>query len=276
MSASMDSEQRKIHIRNTFDTVCAGYDSPALRFFNNAAALLPGKFNLRGNETLLDVASGTGTPALALAPHVPRGGVTAVDFSTGMLSRGRAKARQRNINNIQFLAMDMTAMAVPDQWFDGANCSFGVFFTEDMVATVKHIASKIKPGGKLVTCHFHEGSMSPLNDLFLERVQAYGVTVPPISWKRVCTEQANRDLYTAAGLTQVTTQRHDVGYRFNDATQWWDCVWWAGYRGLIAGLDAVTLERFKAEHLAEVATTADADGIPMNVQVVITVGTVPG
>jgi len=271
----IDSETRKTMIRNTFDTVCEGYDSPALRFFHNAAAHLPEMFSLSGDESILDVATGTGTPALALAPRVPRGRITAVDFSAGMLSQGRDKAGKLGIGNIEFLDMDMTDLRVPDGSFDAANCSFGVFFTEDMVATVRHIVSKLKAGATMVTCHFREGSMVPLNQLFLDRVQAYGVDVPPIGWRRVGSEQANRELFAAAGLDQVRVEHRSVGYFLDHPERWWDVVWWAGYRGLLDNFDSATLQRFKTEHLAEVTATAEAEGIPMPVDVMYTVGVKP-
>lgn len=64
----MDEQQRKQLIQNTFNTVASGYDNAAMRFFQKAAQCLPGIFNFRGNEQVLDVATGTGRAALAMTP----------------------------------------------------------------------------------------------------------------------------------------------------------------------------------------------------------------
>lgn len=268
----MDQNELKAKVRQTFDTVCEGYDCPSLRFFNKAAAHLPQVFGFRGNEQLLDVAAGTGIPAMVCAAELPQGSVTAVDFSSGMLAQAETKASAAGLSNIHFQQMDMTAMALPEGSFDAANCSFGIFFVEDMVGTLRHIASKVKAGGPIVTTHFIEGSFEPLSELFREQVERYGIEPPPLGWMRLATEEQNRELYRDAGLGDIETFRFDVGYRFDHAEEWWDVIWNAGYRGLISGLDKETLARFKMEHLERIAVLDEGNGIPFHIEVVITRG----
>ena len=268
----MDQNELKAKVRHTFDTVCEGYDCPSLRFFNRAAAHLPQVFGFRGNEQLLDVAAGTGIPALVCAAELPRGAVTAVDFSSGMLAQAEAKARAAGVNNIRFQQMDMTAMSLPEESFDAANCSFGIFFVEDMVGTLRHIASKVKAGGPVVTTHFIEGSFEPLSALFRQRVERYGIEPPPLGWMRLGSEAQNQSLFEAAGLLQISHQRYDIGYQFQRTEEWWEVIWNAGYRSLIAGLDAETLARFKAEHLAEISALDSGEGIPFHIEVIISRG----
>jgi len=168
--------------------------------------------------------------------------------------------------------MDRTAMPLPEGSFDAANCSFGIFFIEDMVGTLRHIASKVKVGGPIVTTHFIEGSFEPLSELFSEQVKRYGIVTPPLGWMRLATEEQNRELYWDAGLHDIETFRFDVGYRFDHAEEWWDVIWNAGYRGLISGLDKETLARFKMEHLERIAELDEGNGIPFHIEVVITRG----
>ncbi len=268
----MEQDELKAKIRQTFDTVCEGYDCRSLRFFNRAAAHLPEVFAFNGDEQLLDVAAGTGIPALVCAAELPQGSVTAVDFSSGMLAQAEAKAAAAGVGNIAFRQMDMTAMPLPEGSFDAANCSFGIFFVEEMVGTLRHIASRVKPGGAVVTTHFIEGSFEPLSELFREQVVRYGIEPPPLGWMRLGSEELNRRLYEEAGLKNIETFRFDVGYRFDRAEQWWEVIWNAGYRSLISGLDEETLARFKAEHLEQVARLDEGDGIPFHIEVVITRG----
>jgi ubiquinone/menaquinone biosynthesis C-methylase UbiE len=268
----VNEQERKQLIKATFDTVAARYDCDALRFFRHAAALLPQTFGFEGGESVLDVAAGTGIPALAMAPHLPRGVITAVDFSEGMLEQAAATCHANGLSNILFQQMDMTAMTFPDFTFDAANCSFGVFFVEDMAGTLRHIAAKVKPGGKVVTTHFRAGSFGALAELFLNRVDAYGLPAPPPGWLRVATEEQNIELFEAAGLAQPQVASHDVGYLLDDAEQWWEVVWNAGFRSLIASLDEERLALFRQEHLAEVSELMTADGLPLEIGVLITRG----
>jgi ubiquinone/menaquinone biosynthesis C-methylase UbiE len=268
----MDELERRQHIKKTFDTVSGGYDCSALRFFNRAAEHLPRVFDFKGNESVLDVAAGTGTPALAMAPHLVNGAITAIDMSSGMLGRAEDKVREAGVGNISFQQMDMTALDFPDDCFDAANCSFGLFFVDDMVGSASHIASKLKSGGALVSTHFMQGAFSPLSDTFLASVEAYGLEVPVPGWLRVASEAQNIELYQSAGLVNIETESHNIGYYLEDADQWWDVIWNAGYRGLIAGLEPERLEQFKAEHLAEIESLKTDKGIWLDISVIYTKG----
>jgi ubiquinone/menaquinone biosynthesis C-methylase UbiE len=88
----MNDQQRNAILKETFTTVSAGYDGHVLRFFPASAKHLAAIIFLRGGEQVLDVATGMGNAALALASCLPRGCVTAVDFSPGILEQARTKA----------------------------------------------------------------------------------------------------------------------------------------------------------------------------------------
>lgn len=62
----MNGINRKALIRDTFDAVSSGYDNTALRFFSESAEHLASCLCLRGDEAVLDVATGTGNAAIAL------------------------------------------------------------------------------------------------------------------------------------------------------------------------------------------------------------------
>jgi ubiquinone/menaquinone biosynthesis C-methylase UbiE len=270
----MTDAQRKQNIQKTFNTVAEGYGGAPQRFFTLAAAQLPEIFALRGDEHVLDVACGTGIAACALAPHLPRGQVTGLDFSSGMLTQALKNAQTLGHENIDFVEMDMQAITLPARRYDAANCSFGLFFVSDMLEQLKHIASKVKPGGTVVCNAFFDSAFSPNVDLFLERIKSYGIEPPEFSWKRVGSEDKFAALYRAAGLRDVKTVRADVGYTLTDAEGWWDVVWFAGFRGLVNQLAAEHLEQFKRAHLAEIQALDVGDGIPMNVQIVYAKGVV--
>jgi ubiquinone/menaquinone biosynthesis C-methylase UbiE len=271
----MDEQTRKQQIQNTFNTACEGYDRDPLRFFRLAAEGLPEMHRLRGDEHVLDVAAGTGTPAMAIAPHLPRGRLTGVDFSEGMLAQARAKTAEQNHTHVDFQLMDMTAMSLPEDYFDAANCSFGIFFVEDMDGLTRHIAGKLKPGGHLVTCHFLEGSFAPLADLFIQRMNSYGVEMPPPGWMRLGNEALNRALLEAAGLENIETMEREISYHYDSPEQWWELVWYAGFRGFLMQLNEEQLAEFKRDHLAEISAQATAEGIPLQMRIIYTRGHKP-
>ena len=270
----MDDRQRKAQLKKTFDTVAEGYGSAGMEFFHNAAAHLPRIFKLAGHEHLLDVAAGTGIAVTAIAPHLPRGKVTGIDLSEGMLAQARARAQSLALDNIELHPMDMQDIGFDNARFDAANCSFGLFFLPDMQSLLRHIASKVKTGGQVVACSFYQGSFEPNIDLFLERIQGYGVAPPEFTWKSINTEEKFHALFNSAGLSDVQIHRHDIGYPLMDAEAWWRVIWYAGFRGLAAQLSETQLVQFKQEHLAEIAALKTERGIPLNISALFASGRV--
>ena len=67
----------------------------------------------------------------------------------------------------------------------------------------------------------------------------------------------------------------NVGYYLDNAEAWWDVVWNAGFRRLISQLPHQDQDRFRREHLEEVAALATRDGIWLDVGILISVGTKP-
>ncbi len=271
----MNEHERKKMIKETFNTVAAGYDNHALRYFSESAKILAACLNLKGDEHVLDVATGTGEVALAVCREVPRGRVTGVDFSEGMLTQARTKAEAGNVGNVHFTEGDMQVLEFPGDHFDAAVCGFGIFFVENMEQQIKHISDKVMPGGKIAICGFYEGAFLPLVELFFERIQQYGIERPPLSWKRIGTVEKITSLYQSAGLQEICVDRRNIGYYLKNAGEWWDVLWFAGFRGLINLLSPADLERFKKEHLMEVQALASGEGIWLDVDVLYAVGERP-
>jgi ubiquinone/menaquinone biosynthesis C-methylase UbiE len=269
----MDQQRQKALLKETFDTVAAGYDGSALRFFPASAARMAELLELRGDERVLDVACGTGNASLALARSVPRGHVTAVDFSPGMLRRARDKAGALNIGNVEFLERDMQDLGFPHGSFDAAASAFGIFFVEDMAAQLAHIAATVKPGGTVIISNFQEGYFHPLKELLVGRLAGYGVPPPQQTWKRIASEAGCRKLFAEAGLTGIRVSAENLGYFLESAEQWWEVVWNAGFRRLLSRIAPQDQSRFKREHLEEVAAAMTPKGLWLDVGVLFTSGT---
>lgn len=276
MRACTPEERAAAAVRETFDTVAQGYDHDSLRFFRESARLMAAYFDPRESIRILDVATGTGNAALALAGQLPLAQVTGVDFSPGMLSQARAKASAARLDNVEFLEMEMQSLSFADNHFDAAVCAFGLFFVEEMDRQLRHIAAKVRPGGRVLISSFYEGSFSPCVDLFLDRIEQYGIERPPLRWKQIATEEGCLSLFRDAGLTEIRADRKDLGYFLESADNWWDVVWNGGFRGLVEQLSPGDLQRFRCEHLTEIEKLLTRDGIWLNLGVLHVVGTRTG
>lgn len=269
----MTSQDVKELFRNTFNTVADGYDNSALRFFPESAARLPGFLCLEGNEHVLDVATGTGAAAMALAAALPDGWVTGIDFSAKMLEQAERKISTRGFKNVDLREMDMQSLAFPDHHFDAATCCFALFFVDDLQEQLCHITSKVKENGKVLVTSFSINSFSPVVDVFFSSLTRYGIEPPTMTWKRVATPQQCTTLFEGAGLKNILVEEIDANYSLKTPEEWWQIVWNGGFRGLVEKLGKEDLMRFRKEHLDEVGALSDAGEIRMELGIIYTVGT---
>lgn len=269
-----DESQRREAIKQVFNSVAAAYGLGACRFFHGCGQALAQLLALSGDETVLDVASGTGATALPLAERLPRGKVTAVDFSSNMLEQARVAARTQGLNNLDFVQCDMTDLPFEPSQFDHATCSFGLFFVDDMSGALKRIARAVKPGGRVVVSGFCGDSFQPMAKRCLDRLRTYGVEVPEKpGWSRMAEPEQLKQIFDEAGLVDMNIERRSFGY-FIDLDGWWDVIWNAGFRGMVEQLGE-NMEQFKRSHLDELKPLQGAEGLWLEVDVNFTSGVVP-
>lgn len=95
---------------------------------------------------VLDLASGTGEPAITLASHVgPAGHVKALDLSADLLAIAAERARQRGLTNVTIQQADAQHLPFPDNQFDLATCRFGVMFFPDAESALRDLYRVLRP-----------------------------------------------------------------------------------------------------------------------------------
>ncbi len=98
---------------------------------------------------VLDLASGTGEPAISLASRVgEHGHVTATDLSAGLLEIATHRAQVRGLKNFAAHVADAHGLPFPDDSFDLATSRFGVMFFQDPVAALQELRRVLRPGAR--------------------------------------------------------------------------------------------------------------------------------
>jgi ubiquinone/menaquinone biosynthesis C-methylase UbiE len=98
---------------------------------------------------VLDLASGTGEPAISLAGRVGQeGSVVAVDQSSELLEVAAERARQRKLANLVTRQADAHKLPFPEHSFDLATCRFGVMFFADALGALTELRRVLKPGAR--------------------------------------------------------------------------------------------------------------------------------
>ncbi len=103
-------------VRDSFSRVAANYTRTT---FHAGSARLQEVLDLvrpRPGDVALDVATGTGNTAFALAPHVHR--VVGLDLTRAMLDEARRIAAERGIDNVGWVIGDAAHLPFQDDTFD--------------------------------------------------------------------------------------------------------------------------------------------------------------
>ncbi len=98
---------------------------------------------------VLDVASGTGEPAISIAMLLNgTGRVVATDISPEPLQVGIQRARERGLENSEFMPADVHRLPFVDGEFDRITCRLGVMFFADLGRALAEMHRVLKPGGR--------------------------------------------------------------------------------------------------------------------------------
>lgn len=98
---------------------------------------------------VIDLASGTGEPAISLASRVgEHGHVTALDLSPELLAIAEKRARERGLNNFTVRQVDAHSLPFPDDHFDLATSRFGVMFFRDAERALRELYRVLRPGAR--------------------------------------------------------------------------------------------------------------------------------
>ena len=102
---------------------------------------------VRAGQNVVDLASGTGEPALTMAGRVgARGIVFATDLVPEMLGSARRRAVEAKVANLRYVVSDLHDLAYRDAAFDALTCRFGFMFPDDSRAAASEARRVLKPG----------------------------------------------------------------------------------------------------------------------------------
>ena len=173
-------QTKKEEVREMFDNIAPKYD-----LLNHTLSMsidrvwrrrVVGEVRRAKPGRILDVATGTGDLAIAMARRIRDVQVLGVDLSEQMLAVARRKIEARGLDGRIVLDRgDAERLAVADASVDVATVAFGVRNFGDLGAGLRELARTIKPWGKVVILEFSR----PRNRVFRALYEFYSYKILP-------------------------------------------------------------------------------------------------
>jgi len=154
-----------------YDENIMGVSAPVTQMLLELVQIGPGK-------RVLDIACGTGEPALPAAKMVgPAGFVLATDMAPEMLEVAREKARTQGVSNVEFRLVDGEEIEVEPSSFDAVTCRWGMMFMPEPLRFLHQAYGALKPDGRIAVSVWGPPERNPFITLPMITVRKH-VEVP--------------------------------------------------------------------------------------------------
>lgn len=181
-SAFETPQAKRQYVRTLFATIADRYDliTALLSYGQDSRwkAKLVSIADVRAGERALDLASGTGDIAFAVAA---RGAKTVgLDITHRMLQLAQAKvgpAPARSLGGGGFITGDMTSLPFRSSSFDLVTTGYGLRNVPDLTAAIDEIARVLRPGGRLLSLDFNRPENPLVRVVYLAYLTIVGATL---------------------------------------------------------------------------------------------------
>ena len=131
-------------------------------------------------DTVLDIATGLGEPALTMAALVgSEGEVFGIDPAPEMVDAARRATDHLGFRNAQFEVASADRLPFPDDTFDAVVSRFGVMFFSSPIDGVREMLRVLKPGRKLALAVWHFAENNPFHYALARVIERFVDSPPP-------------------------------------------------------------------------------------------------
>ncbi len=177
-----NSEEISNQQRKSWDAFSPGWkkwDSVNMPFLEPIGAEIIRLIEPKESDIILDLASGTGEPALTIAEITKQGKVIAMDISEGMLSIAKEQAALKGIHNLETKVGDASELPFEKKFFDAVSCRMGFMFFPDIQKALEEIHRVLKPGGRLAISVWGPPQDNFWVTVTMETIQQFMQVPPP-------------------------------------------------------------------------------------------------
>ena len=178
----------------------------------------------RGSR-VIDVACGTGEPALTAAKRVgPDGFVLATDIAPAMVAAAEQRARRSGLANMRFAVMDAESLDAPDHSFDACTFACGLMFCPEPARAVACIRRVLRPGGYFAICVWDVPERNPFALVFGTAVaEVIGAPLPEALAPgpfRLADPHTLAETLREGGLTTFSIESRPMTFSYDSVDQY--------------------------------------------------------
>ena len=210
MEATLELEKIRDQQKESWNKFSPGWkkwDSLTMEFLKPAGDEIIKSLDLQGDETVLDIAAGTGEPGLTIASILKSGKVISTDLSEGMMDVAKENAQKRGLKNFETKVCDVTELPFDDETFDAVSCRFGFMFFPDMQLAANEIARVLKPAGRFAISVWDAPEKNFWVTAMMGTINKFTDIPPPPPGSpgmfRCTNKEAMTELFKKAGLKNI-------------------------------------------------------------------------
>jgi len=181
---TLNTSELKERERRNWTAAAAGWRRRDALLRKGAAPVTERMLELVGissGSRLLDIASGTGEPAISAAQIVGESGkVVGTDLVDDMLAVAREKAAKAHLDNIEFRCMDGEALDVADASFDAVTIRWGLMFMPQPQVCLAAAHQALKQHGRISLACWAAPEKNPFVGVLMNTLRNYmDIPTPP-------------------------------------------------------------------------------------------------
>jgi ubiquinone/menaquinone biosynthesis C-methylase UbiE len=162
---------------------------------------------IRGDETVVEVASGTGEMSKLIAKALKNGRLICVDVSPGTLAIGRRKLKKHRLDgNVDFIIAAGEKLPLRSKAFNVAICCYALDTVKDAEPVISEMHRVLKPHGR-ISVGYKGYARNPILKVF-DRI----LWEPYLRLVWNCGAVFIKEMFSKIGFRNIVKEEHMNGY----------------------------------------------------------------
>jgi SAM-dependent methyltransferase len=220
MSAVFASTITETRGQSSMFAESAAYERFMGRWSDQLAPLLIRFTGIEARHDVLDIGSGTGALAFAVATAAPTARIVGIDPSAAYVAYAQSRVRR---GNIQFAIGDAQRLQYPDRSFDRVSSLLVMNFIPDQSKALAEMARVTRPGGVISAAVWDYGDGMQMLRVFWDEAVAANPAIAKRDERNMplCKPGELAALWRAQGLQDVSEQPLTIPLSFSSFDDYW-------------------------------------------------------